>query len=210
MSETNWREPAQIAQGDTINFTRRLPDFPASAGWSLLYALRGNGQAIEFTSTPSGDNHVVLVAAATTETWLPGKYVLAGWAVFTDGTRNQIYLAPFELTPDLATAAPDVNVTTHAQRMLALIETQLEALAANVLDMTDVEGTRIQRAKRAELFQQRAHYRHERKGEIARARAKAGLPTGRKIQTVLSVLPPGPNGFRQWGAGNSVFNTEYP
>lgn len=209
-TNTIYHEPAQIAQGDTVSFTRQLPLYPASAGWSLLYAMRGNGQQIQFTSTANGDDHVILVAAAITETWLPADYVLEGWAVFTDGTRNGIYKAQLKVTPDLATAPGDVPVTTHAQRMLAGIETQLEKMALNVLDMTDVEGTRIQRAKRMELYQMRAHYLRERQGEIARDRARAGLPTGRKIKTVLRITPPVMTGANQFGAGNSVYNTNFP
>ena len=33
MAENYWREPDKIASGDTLNFTRRLVDYPASAGW---------------------------------------------------------------------------------------------------------------------------------------------------------------------------------
>ena len=205
-----WREPQSIAQGDTLTFTRNLNNYPAGAGWSLLYALRGGAQAIQFTSIASGNNHVITVPAATTETWIPAEYLMEGWAVFTDNSRYQIYLAPLWVTPDLATAAGGLAVTTHAQRMLALVEVQLEAIAANVLDMTDVEGTRIQRAKRAELFALRAKYFHERRGEIARARAKSKLPSQRKIKTVLSIMPPGALGIRQWGAGSSVYNDDIP
>ena len=204
----NKREPTQITQGDTIEFTRCLPNQPATGGWSLLYALRGNGQAIEFTSTASGSDHAVLVPATTTELWLPADYQLEGWAVNTDGTRKQIYLAGLLITPDLATASPDVDVTTHAQRMLVLVEEQLEACAKNILLQTTVEGTTILRERRTELLMLRNRYIQERRGEIAAEKAKSGQPTGRKIRTIFAITQP--STARIIGAGNSVYNLSNP
>ena len=171
--------------------------------------MRGGSQAIQFNSVADGDDHKVLVTSATTETWLPFEYLLEGWAVNVDTTRHQIYLAPLLVTMDQSTAPGDADITTHAQRMLASIEAQLEKLAENVLDMTDVEGTRIQRAKREELTVQRARYLRERQSEVAKMNAKSGKPSGRKIHSRLLITYPGSSG-RNFGAGNSVFNTEFP
>lgn len=203
-----WREPSELTQGDTIGFTRRLPLYPATDGWSLLYALRGNGQDIEFVSSPDSSDHAVEVASSITELWLPAEYQLEGWATKTDGTRKQIYLGSLLIRPDLATAAPDIDVRTHAQKMLQSIEEQLELCAKNILLDTTVEGTRVLREKRLELLQMRQKYIQERRGEVARENAKNGKPTGRKIKTVLSIMPPGSTAATQFGAGNSVFN--YP
>ncbi len=209
-TETIYREPIQISQGDTISFTKRLALYKASDGWSLLYAMRGGAQQIEFTSTPSGDDHVILVSSATTEAWLPAEYVLEGWAVNTDTTRKQIYLSPLLVTQDLSTAQGGAPVTTHAQRMLTSIEQQLEKLAQNALADTTVEGTRILREQRLNLLQLRNRYKQERKGEIARSRAKSGQPTGRKIKSYFNITAPGAIGVRNLGAGSSVFNDAYP
>jgi len=59
-------EPIQITAGDTLSWQRSFSNYPASAGWQLTYELRGNGQAIEFSSTANGDTHVILVSAAIT------------------------------------------------------------------------------------------------------------------------------------------------
>jgi hypothetical protein len=205
-----WREPSQLSAGDTICFTRKLPLYAASQGWSLEYAARGGAQVINFVSVASGDNHLVTVPAAVTETWIPAEYQLEGWALNVDGIRKQIYLAALLVAPDLASAPGDIDVTTHAQRMLASIETELEKLAQNVLDETDVEGTKIIRAKRLELASQRNHYLQERRKEIAKENAKSGKPTGRKIKSFLYVTSPGINSSRVFGAGNSVWNLQDP
>ena len=122
--KVSYCEPSQIAQGQTISFTKKLAKYPASAGWSLTYSLRGNGQQISFSSTASVDDHVVLVAAATTESWLAGEYQLSGSAINTDGTNENFYLNSFLITPDLATADGGIDLRTHAQKMLTSTEQQ--------------------------------------------------------------------------------------
>lgn len=206
----SFHEPLRIAQGQTISFTKKLPLQLATDGWSLTYSLRGNGQPIEFSSTASGSDHVVLVPSATTETWLAGNYQLEGRAINADGTQEIFYLNNFDVTPDLSTAAPDVDLRTHAQKMLVNIEAQLEQCSQNILLETDVEQTRVLRERRKELLEFRNRYVQERRGEIARENSKNNRPTGRRIRTVLSITPPGSCAATQFGAGNSVFNTQYP
>ena len=206
----SYHEPSQIAQGQTISFTKKLAKYPASAGWSLTYSLRGNGQQISFSSTASVDDHVILVAAATTESWLAGDYQLSGSVINTDGTNEQFYLNSFSITPDLATADGGIDLRTHAQKMLVDIEAQLEQCAKTILLSTTVEGTTILRERRTELLTLRQAYIQERRGEIARESAKNGRPTGRRIKTVLSIMAPGNASQTESGAGNSVFNYNNP
>jgi hypothetical protein len=199
--DTQWHEPSRITQGDSVIFKRRLNDYPAGQGWYLLYAMRGNGQDIQFTSTADGDNHSIDFEGS--ELWLPAEYQLEGWAVSLM-ERHQIYLGSLTITPDLSTAAPDVDVRTHAQKMLASIETQLEKCAQNILLETDVEQTKIVRESRNQLLKLRQSYLQERCGEIAAERSRNSLPNQRKRKSVLSIMSPGYGGIRQFGAG-SVF-----
>lgn len=208
----SFHEPNQIAQGQTISFTRKLWKYLASNGWSLTYSLRGNGQSIEFISTVNADgmSHDVIVPAAVTELWLPAPYQLEGRAINTDGTVEQFYLNNFTVTPDLSTSAPDVDLRTHAQKMLESVEAQLEQCVKNILVDTTVEGTRILREKKNELLQFRQKYFQERQGEIAREAAKNGRPNPRKIRTVLSITAPATIALRQFGAGCSVYDNNWP
>lgn len=203
-----WQEPTQITQGDTLCFRRHLSRYPAGQGWSLIYALRGNGQDIEFVSAAQGDNHLVDVLAATTEGWLPATYEMEGFAI-NGLDRKQIYLGTLVITPDLITAAPDVDVRTHAQKMVESIQGQLEKNAKNMLQSTTVEGTVILRQNRKELLQMRQAYVQERRGEIAKERAKNGQPSQRKIKTVFYITAPASCAMKQFGAGNSVYNTDW-
>ena len=204
-----WKEPSQITQGDTVKFKKKLTDYPATDGWSLLYAIRGNGQDISFTSTADFDAHEISVPASTTADWLPAEYELQGFAVKAD-EQHQIYIGSLTISANLATAPADKDVRTHAQKMLASIEQQLEQCAQNILLQTTVEGTSVLRERRMELLRLRQSYLQERRGEIAAENARNSKPTGRKIKTVLSITPPGSIAGSQFGAGNSVFNTQFP
>ena len=210
MTQTKWHEPITLAQGETISFTRMLSDFLPSDGWSLTYALRGGAQAISFSSTSSGNSHIILVPSAITATWLAGTYQLEGLAVNTDGTKHQFYLNNFAVTTDLTTAPADLDTRTFAQKMLENIESALLDLSQNSLQRTSVEMTEIDRVRRLDLMAQREKLLQERRGELARQAAKNQKPTGRKIQTVLFVTAPGTISGQQFGAGNSVNDYQYP
>ena len=183
-----------FAAGDTLSFQRYLRDYLPTDGWSLFYEIRGgaNGdQAVQFTSTASGDNHVITVVPAITAGWLTGVYVLVGYAVSTT-ERHQIYYGELVLQPNLGTAKNDADVTTHYQRMVALIEAQLEILAKNALVETDIERTRIMRVKRLDLEQQLAINKHLRQNEIAVENVRNGRPSGNQITSVAEIVPVGP------------------
>lgn len=208
MSE-RWNEPSQITQGDTVSFKKKLADYLATDGWGLTYALRGNGQDISFSSTADFSDHSISVDAATTAGWLAADYQMEGFAI-KGAEQHRIYLGSLTISPNLATAPADLDVRTHAQKMLASIEQQLEQCAKNILLQTTVEGTSVLRERRMELLRLRQSYLQERRGEIAAENARNGRPTGRKIKTVLSITPPGCIAGGQFGAGNSVFNTQFP
>lgn len=67
-------EPSLIYAGDTLAFSKSLPDFPASAGWTLTYYLLKTSTSISFAASASGDDYSISVPAATTSAWTSGDY----------------------------------------------------------------------------------------------------------------------------------------
>ena len=197
-------EPITVVAGDTISFIRYLSNYLASAGWQLEYNLRGGAQAIQFLSTASGDSHSVIVAATVTETWLPGAYLMEGFAVNAGtGERERIYLNNLTITPDLSTAGGDEVVTTHAQRMIALIEgVQEEKFTHDILN-SDVEGTRIMRLTPPQLREEYNYWIQIRSNEIKIANSKAGRSNGRNRFTVFT--DPSGQAMGQFGALPPIF-----
>ena len=192
-------EPRQITAGDTLSWTRYFSNFPASAGWFLDYELRGEGQAISFQSTANGDSHVILVTAATTAVWLPQQYVFEGFAINTAlAQRQRIFFNNLFIGINLPTSAADVDVKTHAQNMLELIESvQLGKYKNDILE-SDVEGTKIIRLSPSELRKEYLYWKNERMNEIRAANARAGRSNGRNRFEVF--VDPAGGGAAQFGA----------
>lgn len=189
--ETQWREPIQFVAGDSLIFQRSLAQYPPSAGWSLLYELRGVAQPISFASTPSGNVHQINVASAVTAQWLPGDYVLTGFAILAAGERHQIYYGDLPIYAD-ATQAPGIgDMRTHAQKMVDLLESVMLAKAGDDLAASSIGETHFKYLTPAELRLEHGYWKSVRQQEIARERAKAGLPTGNKIRPVMRVKSPG-------------------
>lgn len=72
-----------LTAGDTLDFTTTTPDYPASAGWGMVYKLipRTAGTVITITSAASGDDHRCQVGSTTTATWAAGAYSWVGYAI---------------------------------------------------------------------------------------------------------------------------------
>lgn len=201
--ETSYREPSSLSAGDTISFTRQLPDYQATDNWSLVYELRsGGGQAIQFTSTASGDDHVLLVTGSVTGTWLPGSYIMAGYAVNTDGTRHRIFYGTLPIYQNLQAAAGDAPVQTFAQKVVANLQALILNASGNNLLESRVGDTMFRYNTRKDLYEDYAKWVQVRRGEIDSERAANGLPSRNRISPMFRITSPGPLlGQPQWFGG---------
>ena len=189
-TQVNYREPATFAAGDTLIFQKYLADYLPSNGWSLLYEIRGGSQPITFASSALGDYHAVEVAATVTAPWLPADCVLVGFAV-NGAEKHQIYYGELNISAPVGALQNQEPQTTHAQRMISLLEAALEKLAAHVLDSTNVEQTEIRRANRLELEKQLAMNKEIRANEVAHENIRNGRPSGMKISSQFNIINAG-------------------
>lgn len=174
--------------GDTLSFERFLPDFVPANGWSLLYEIRGDSAPITFTSVPDNDRHQILVLPAVTALWLPAECELFGYAVNTDGTRHTFYMAGLQIFSNEGDPSNTDPQTTHAERMVDILETQLEKLAVNSLQRTSVEQTEIDRVRRLDLEKQLAINKEIRSNEVAIQNVRNGRPSGQKIVSQMRIV----------------------
>ncbi len=188
MSQSNTREPLSLVAGDTISFTRTLADYPATDGWSLKYEARsGGGQPIEFSSTPDVDSHVILVGSDITATWLPGDYVLSGFAELS-GQRFEVYRGSMPVTVNPETEAGDTPVVTFAQQMVEALQKTIMARANGIQESTFGE-TRFKFWTPRELNEQLAYWELKRKNEVDIERAKAGFASRNRITPQFNISP---------------------
>jgi hypothetical protein len=209
-----WREPIQIAAGDTLTFTRRIPAYPAGAGWGLTYELTSAaGPAIQFQSVASGNDHAVTVAAAVTALWVSGEYVLTGYAVNVGSAeRFQVFFpAPFIVLPNTATGGVGVAQPTHCQKMITSLEATLEQMAQDDLQETSIAGTQFRSEKREDIKKLLNIYYGEHQVEVDRQRSRDGLPNRNKIRMRLRVMSPGMAlGTGGFGAGYDIGFGNWP
>jgi hypothetical protein len=176
-------EPHIIVAGDTLAFTKVVPNYTPGDGWTLNYALQGKTLAGSYSASPitfssstnTGSTWSISVAKTTTSAYAPGDY---RWTAYvTGGTSERYAVGSGDVTilPDPSAAVP----TSHAVRTLALIEAAMEGRIPRGLEQTIIDGQTLIRIPIPELSRLRDKYRAEVKAEQNAARVAAGLPTRR-------------------------------
>jgi hypothetical protein len=140
--------------------------FPAAL-YALHYRLVTDGTDVQFTATQDGatDGYAVSVAAATTAAVpVTGRVRYYAWVVATaDATdRTTVDEGWVTLLPDPATVTATAS-QTHAEKMVALLEAELESRAASGLSIQGytVAGRSLQYYSHDEIRKLLGQYRAE-------------------------------------------------
>jgi hypothetical protein len=167
-------EPAEITAGDTVAWTRTLPDYPASSGWSLSYALRSASAMIDIAASASGSDFAVSVLPTVSKAWAPGVY---DWAAFVakGADRFQVGAGRVVIRQNLAQAAP-VDGRTHAQRVLEAIEAVIEGRATRDQEEYTIGDRSLKRTPLADLVMLHKRYQRLAANERDAAAIAAGRP----------------------------------
>ena len=170
-----------LTAGDTLSFTTLLPDYPASAGWSMVYKLipRTAGTVISITSTASGDDHLVQVGSSTTANWAAGNYSWVGYAV-KSGERYTLESGTITINADPATAAT-LDTRSHARKTTEALEAWIESRDPAVAKY-EIAGRKMEYIPIGDLLKMRQRYKAELAAEENAARLANGEGIGRKIQ----------------------------
>jgi hypothetical protein len=182
-------EPQEIIAGDTLAWSKDLPDYSAADGWQLSYRLRGNTNydlAWGTVVSASGSGFIISVPSATTHSWAAGTYWLFGF-VTKASERYQIIKVEVVVQPDSQSASQSFDGRSHAKKCLQAIESMLEGNASREEQsyQIDIQGKmrQLQFCTKAELIQFRNYYKREVESELAAERIAKGLGGGRKILT---------------------------
>lgn len=175
----NTTEPSAVYAGDTIAWTKSLPDYPASQ-WTLTYALMRAGVAYTVTATANGDLHEVSVPASTSDDWTPGEYT---WmATVTSGaTRHTVESGAITIRANPQGASHDAR--SQVKRMLDAINALIEGRATSDVSSYSIGGRSLTKLSISELLTWKSKYEQWYAAEVAQNRLARGLVTGRKILT---------------------------
>ncbi|HRS29196.1 MAG TPA: hypothetical protein P5255_13125 [Phycisphaerae bacterium] len=123
-------EPTHVTAGDTLAWNKSFADYPANAGWTLKYRLINAAAKIDITSSASGADHAVNVAAATSAAWAAGKYSWQSW-VEKGSERYTQAVGEITINRNLAAEAAGYDTRTDAKKILDQLMTAYMASTAS-------------------------------------------------------------------------------
>lgn len=177
------RGQATLTAGDTLDFETTVDDFPASAGYSLVYRLVPSGwtgAAIEFTANAT-DPYRVQLGPAVTAVWAPGNYWW--YAIITKTGERYADLDDGAVTirPDPQTVA-SYDGRTVARKLLDQCEAALLAWTTNHVAEYEINGRRMKYADRADVLAMRSRLKAEVWRETAAEQMANGGPNPRMVR----------------------------
>lgn len=155
-------EPLGIIAGDYVQWQRSFSDYPASAGWTLSYALRNAAGKIDINGalvTASGDDYLVTLPVATTTAYTSGTY---DWQAYvTNGSQRYLVdTGTLKVKPNFA-ALNTYDARDHTKKVLDSIEAVLENRATMDQEEYTIGGRSLKRTPVMELVKLRKFYKAE-------------------------------------------------
>jgi hypothetical protein len=144
---------SRFAIGGTLEFSKTLSAYPASAGWvlSVRLVLKSGSGSQEFSATASGDSHVFSVPAATTSSWTPGVYTWFMWATKGSDVKN-VESGETTLLPNPRTATGSLDLRSEAQQALDAVRATLRGTASAGQRSYTINGRQLERYSIAEMI----------------------------------------------------------
>jgi len=185
---TPTNEPSTLRAGDSVTWSRDLPEYSAAGGWALKYRLLyPSGTAKDIASTGSGSVHTVSLGSAVTATYVAGNATLVAYV--ERGTAPNIERATLESSPvtilaDLTTAA-NYDSRSQAAKALADAKTALAGYSASGkvhVAEYDIAGRAIKFRSADEIKGLIEYY----EAEVGRERAAMALLEGGSPGRVVS------------------------
>ncbi len=169
-------EPKNFRAGDSASWSESLPDYPASAGWSLKYRLMWpSGSGVNLTANPVGDDYAITLASASTASWLAGSATLVSW-VEKGSERVTLAQQAVTILPDLTQAVTHDGRSANKQALDAAEAALAEYLKGGKATVAEYEvaGRRMKFRDADQILALINHY----KPLVARENAALALLQG--------------------------------
>lgn len=179
-------EPLKISVGDFAQWkkTSLAQSYPP-ATHSAEYVLRitqGGATEIKIPATERTDYYLFQVASATSASYTAGAY---HWQleVTQTATNNRIVVERGDL--DIYVDLDDNNTDprSHAEVMVAKIESLLQGRADKDVSSYSIQGRSISKMSITDLIQWREYYRKE----VVRERRESAIALGKPTKTTMKV-----------------------
>lgn len=179
-----------IVAGDTLDFTVAVPDYPASAGWTLKYRLTPRfttptQAAITLTAATNanGADYDVQSAPAATALWKAGAYTWARWVEKSGARQTLSESGSLEVKDDPSATVQGFDGRTDARIIYdQLVAAQSSYSASQGAIQSYTIGTRQMTFKSAQEFiKQIDYWKAKVLAEENAARIAAGLRANRVV-----------------------------
>ena len=176
-------EPTEVFAGDTLTWKITLPDYPASDGWTLHYRLINATWHLDITTTPSGDDHLINVAATISAAYTPGEYDWQSYVTDVSGDRFTIQSGSMEVKPNWAAQTSSLDTRSTAKQILDSLEAAWVTAASKRAFVFEyrIANRLMKFATRAEWIAELEYWRREVAREDRAEKIAAGLDGGRKV-----------------------------
>jgi len=178
----NTTEPDAFVAGNTVKFTKSLPDYLPADGWVLSYAFVKDGDQQLVTATDNGDGlHLITISAADSAKFKDGIYHYQA-SVSKGGERYQVVNNRLEVKPNFATQTKGFDSRSHVKKVLDALEAVFEKKATKDQASYTIGDKSISRLTPAELINWKNHYQRLYNAELKSERIKNGEAAGNKIR----------------------------
>lgn len=178
-------EPEVVSPGDFIQWKRTDigGDYPP-ASYTATYVARitgGGNTEVQVIGTASGSDYLFTVSSTTSNDFVVGLY---HWQLEikrnSDNSRIIIDRGYFTCVADLDVNGADPR--THAEIMVAKIESILSGKADSDVSSYSIAGRSLSKMSFRELTDARDYYRKEVQREVIAERIRKGQGTGATVQ----------------------------
>lgn len=74
-----YKEPTEITQGETLEWTRNFSNYSPADGWTLVYYFRGKGAGADVAAVAENGSFKTTVLSTVTQTFAVGTYAYQAW-----------------------------------------------------------------------------------------------------------------------------------
>lgn len=182
-------EPLEVVVGDFIQWKRSdiASDYPP-ASFSAEYVARitaGGSSEIIMPATEAGGTYLFTVSSADSADFTAGYY---HWQleVTETATGNRIVVDRGAFTAIVDLDVNNSDPRTHAEIMVAKIQSILEGKADSDVSSYSIAGRSLSKMTFDELMTARDNYRRELQQEIVKERIKRGKSSGSTVKVRFS------------------------
>jgi hypothetical protein len=166
--------------GDTWQWTKRLPLYPASAGYTLAYYFANATSAFAIKDAAvvaSGDTYVIDFTASAAIP--PGRYRWQGYVTLA-GVRSTAVEGWITVTPNLGAGTP-VDARSPARALLEAIDTLLAGRALTDTTKYTIGNRSLEKMSLLDLMSARSLVAWRVFHEKSRERIENGLDSGKRL-----------------------------